>query len=242
MPPYDSQELHKHSTLHPRQYPFRENSLSEAWHWIQRRCLCRVRPVPCIHILPYEPIREVLFCRMFFCSGMWLLRLACLFHKLHSVLHRKSDVRILLLRNELPEGKLFNFSRFSIKEGSWLRQHKGLTWKSWFIEMLMMVLAAGGCLLSNWPALLSSTAHLSQGSGYYKSEEQKMRPWKLHISFIIIFCKIKMGLPWWLSGKESTSQCRRNGFNLWVRKIHWRKKWQPSRAVWEIPWIEESWP
>ena len=148
----------------------------------------------------------------------------------------------LHLCNELPEGKLFNFSRFSIKEGSWLRQHKGLTWKSWFIEMLMMVLAAGGCLLSNWPALLSSTAHLPQGSGYYKSEEQKMRPWKLHISFIIFFCKIKMGLPWWLSGKESTSQCRRNGFNLWVRKIHWRKKWQPSWAVWEIPWIEESWP
>ena len=35
-------------------------------------------------------------------------------------------------------------------------------------------------------------------------------------------------LPWWLSGKESTCQCRRLGFNPWVRKIHWRRKWQPT--------------
>ena len=26
------------------------------------------------------------------------------------------------------------------------------------------------------------------------------------------------GLPWWLSGKESTGQCRRHGFDLWSRK------------------------
>ena len=28
-----------------------------------------------------------------------------------------------------------------------------------------------------------------------------------------------LGLPWWLSGKESTCQCRRCGFDPWVRKI-----------------------
>ena len=27
------------------------------------------------------------------------------------------------------------------------------------------------------------------------------------------------GLSWWLSGKESTCQCRRHGFDLWSRKI-----------------------
>ena len=36
------------------------------------------------------------------------------------------------------------------------------------------------------------------------------------------------GLPWWLSGKESTCQCRRCGFGPWVGKIPWRKKWQPT--------------
>ena len=33
-------------------------------------------------------------------------------------------------------------------------------------------------------------------------------------------------LPWWLSGRESTCQCRRCGFNPGIRKIPWRRKWQ----------------
>ena len=33
-----------------------------------------------------------------------------------------------------------------------------------------------------------------------------------------------MGPPWWLSGKESTCQCRHHGFNLWVEKVPWRRK------------------
>ena len=36
------------------------------------------------------------------------------------------------------------------------------------------------------------------------------------------------GFPWWLSGKESSCQCRRHGFNSWVGKIPWRVKWQPT--------------
>ena len=39
------------------------------------------------------------------------------------------------------------------------------------------------------------------------------------------------GLPWWLSGKESACQCRRREFNPWVRKIPWRRKWQPTPVV-----------
>ena len=35
-------------------------------------------------------------------------------------------------------------------------------------------------------------------------------------------------LPWWLSGKESTCQCRRHGFHPCIRKIPWRRKWQPT--------------
>ena len=29
-------------------------------------------------------------------------------------------------------------------------------------------------------------------------------------------------------GKESICQCRRHGFDPWVRKIPWRRKWQPT--------------
>ena len=37
-----------------------------------------------------------------------------------------------------------------------------------------------------------------------------------------------LGLPWWLQGKEPACQCRRHGFSLWVGKIPWRRKWQPT--------------
>ena len=37
---------------------------------------------------------------------------------------------------------------------------------------------------------------------------------------------LQSGLPLWLSDREPTSQCRRRGFDPWVRKIPWRRKWQ----------------
>ena len=37
-----------------------------------------------------------------------------------------------------------------------------------------------------------------------------------------------VGLPWWLSGKEPVCQCRRHDFDPWVKKIHWRREWQPT--------------
>ena len=36
------------------------------------------------------------------------------------------------------------------------------------------------------------------------------------------------GLPWWLGSKQSTCQSRRPGFDPWVRKIPWKRKWQPT--------------
>ena len=36
------------------------------------------------------------------------------------------------------------------------------------------------------------------------------------------------GLFRWLSGKECAFQCRKCGFDTWVRKIPWRRKWQPT--------------
>ena len=34
--------------------------------------------------------------------------------------------------------------------------------------------------------------------------------------------------PGWLSGEESACQCRRCRCDPWVRKIPWRRKWQPT--------------
>ena len=44
----------------------------------------------------------------------------------------------------------------------------------------------------------------------------------------------------WHSGKGSAYHCRRHKrfrFNVWVGKIPWRRKWQPTPV--EIPWTEE---
>ena len=36
------------------------------------------------------------------------------------------------------------------------------------------------------------------------------------------------GLPWWLSWWRICLQCRIPGFDPWVGKISWRRKWQPT--------------
>ena len=37
-----------------------------------------------------------------------------------------------------------------------------------------------------------------------------------------------LGLPWWLSSKESTCQCRRHRLDPWDGKISCRKEWQTT--------------
>ena len=46
-------------------------------------------------------------------------------------------------------------------------------------------------------------------------------------------------LPWWLSDKESSCQCRGPGFNPWVWNIPWRREWLPTTVTWRISWTEE---
>ena len=41
---------------------------------------------------------------------------------------------------------------------------------------------------------------------------------------------IKIQREYQLSGKESACRCRRHGFDLWVGKILWSRKWQPTRV------------
>ena len=36
------------------------------------------------------------------------------------------------------------------------------------------------------------------------------------------------GIPAGSDGKESACQCRRCGFDPWVRKTPWRRAWQPT--------------
>ena len=48
-------------------------------------------------------------------------------------------------------------------------------------------------------------------------------------AYVCIYVNI-YGLPRWLSDKESACQCRSPGFDPWLRKFSWRRKWQPTLA------------
>ena len=46
--------------------------------------------------------------------------------------------------------------------------------------------------------------------------------------FFLFLLPHYLGLPQWVSGQESTCQCRRCKFDPWVRKIPQKRKWQPT--------------
>jgi len=45
--------------------------------------------------------------------------------------------------------------------------------------------------------------------------------------FLQLTVFLYIGLPRWLSDKETAGQCRRREFDPWVGAIPWRRKWQP---------------
>ena len=75
-------------------------------------------------------------------------------------------------------------------------------------------------------------------SRLYQTRSRRTNNWKFcsrltlilqptHLALINLF----KGLPWWLSGKRICLQCRSHRsckFDLWVTKIPWRRKWQPT--------------
>ena len=50
---------------------------------------------------------------------------------------------------------------------------------------------------------------------------------------------ILLGLPWWLRGYSVCLQCGRPGFNPWVEKIPWRRKWHPIPVL--LPGKSHGW-
>ena len=48
-----------------------------------------------------------------------------------------------------------------------------------------------------------------------------------------------LGLPWWLRWYSACLQCGRPGCEPWVRKMPWRRKWQPTLAL--LPGKPHGW-
>ena len=65
----------------------------------------------------------------------------------------------------------------------------------------------------------------------------------MYVCVCVCVCKTH-GFPGSANGTESACQyrrCKRCGFDPWVGKIPWSKKWQPHSSIlaWKIPWTEE---
>ena len=43
--------------------------------------------------------------------------------------------------------------------------------------------------------------------------------------------KLSLGFPGGSDGKSICLQCRRPGFDPWIRRIPWRRKWQPTPVL-----------
>ena len=78
-----------------------------------------------------------------------------------------------------------------------------------------------GSLISGSSAFSKSNLHIWKFSVHILMKPRL--PCYYNIGLIVV-----PGLPRWLSGKEPTSQYRRHRFDCWVRKISWRRKWQPT--------------
>ena len=70
---------------------------------------------------------------------------------------------------------------------------------------------------------------------WYWQRAQKWNVWcsthpDPHLSFPLKYSFVLCGIgpPCWLSGKETACQCRRHGFDPWVGKIYWSRKWWPT--------------
>ena len=48
-----------------------------------------------------------------------------------------------------------------------------------------------------------------------------------------------LGIPWWRRGQRVCLLCGRPGFDPWVRKIPWRRKWQPTPVF--LPGESHGW-
>ena len=70
--------------------------------------------------------------------------------------------------------------------------------------------------------------------GYYSAVRKKET-----LSFVRT--RWTLGLPRWLTGKESVGQRRRHGFNPRIQQIPLEKEMATHSGIlaWEIPWTEE---
>ena len=83
----------------------------------------------------------------------------------------------------------------------------------------------------SWGVLVRTLSATQRYQQMLRLKRNHPQAWRKKISRTILAALIRFGYTSWLSGKESTCpsrRLRRQGFDLWVRKISWRRMWQPT--------------
>ena len=94
------------------------------------------------------------------------------------------------------------------------------------------------------PSLINNLSHW-EGFQYLQNSSKILCCWwgnrTLHQGCSWVFLpsllsslSLIMGFPGGPADKKPACQCRRHGFHLWVRKIPWSRKWQPTLVI--LPW------
>ena len=77
---------------------------------------------------------------------------------------------------------------------------------------------------SSWPRVKLGLLHCKRNLYHLSQQEARLSlEVPLYLNNISFW-----GFPGGASGKESACQSRRHRFNPWVRKIPWKRKWQPT--------------
>ena len=89
---------------------------------------------------------------------------------------------------------------------------------------------------------LSSWALLASGTGYGgKSHCRMFSSIPVNSTSTVVTIKNVEGLPWWLNGKESTCQCKRNGFDPSSGKIPYASEQLSQGAATTEPMCGNYW-
>ena len=140
------------------------------------------------------------------------------------------------------------FSRSIVSDSVWSH---GLQHARLLCPLLSPRVCSNSCPLSQWCYLITSSTvtpslpslNLCQHQGLFQwvgSPYQVAEGLELQLQYLA-----HLMLPRWLSGKESTCQCRRHQrcrFDPWVRKIPWSRKWLPTPVfLMGNPMDREAW-
>ena len=127
----------------------------------------------------------------------------------------KTDVEAETLILWPPHAKSWLIGKDSDAEKDWGQEEKGMTED----EMVGWHHQFDGCEFEWTPGVGDGQGGLACCSSWGRKESDMTE--QLNRTEL-------MGLLWWLSVKESACQCKSLGFDPWVRKIPWRRKWQPT--------------